>query len=249
MQWSLPHHDGHRWIPGDWHEVTGPIKMCYTGLHGTNDPRAWLKHNCRVWSMEAEGVSAWKEDKFVCRRARLLRPCNHPCWWRKAEQFIASISDVKWFQPDGAPYQQWVLFEAGTLDAAGAAARDAAKAAAWAAAGDAAKAAARDAAGDAARTAAWAAAKAAARDAAGAAAGAAARAAARDAARAAARAAAWDAAMDASIKARLAICDGIPIDPKHIAHINARWRVWEKGYCLLCDVNGVLYVYAERRSA
>jgi hypothetical protein len=78
--------------------------------------------------------------------------------------------------------------------AAWAAARDAARAAAWAAAGDAAGAAAGDAARDAARAAAGAAAWAAAWDAAWAAAGAAAWAAARDAARAAAVAAAGDAA-------------------------------------------------------
>ena len=24
----------------------------------------------------------------------------------------------------------------------------------------------------------------------------------------------------------------------------SRWRVWQKGYALLCDINGVLYVYA-----
>ena len=31
---------------------------------------------------------------------------------------------------------------------------------------------------------------------------------------------------------------------KHIDHANARWEVWQKGYALLCDVQGVLYVYA-----
>jgi hypothetical protein len=31
---------------------------------------------------------------------------------------------------------------------------------------------------------------------------------------------------------------------KHLAHTKARWEVWQKGYGLLCDVDGVLYVYA-----
>ncbi len=31
---------------------------------------------------------------------------------------------------------------------------------------------------------------------------------------------------------------------KYLAHAKARWEVWQKGYALLCDVNGVLYVYA-----
>ena len=93
------------------------------------------------------------------------------------------------------------------------------------------RAAARDAAGAAARAAAWAAAGAAARDAAWAAAG------------AAARDAAWAAARDAALHARLAICTGLNLDKKHRGHILDRWRVWEKGYGLLCDVGGVLYVY------
>jgi hypothetical protein len=31
---------------------------------------------------------------------------------------------------------------------------------------------------------------------------------------------------------------------RHEAHARARWEVWQKGYGLLCDVDGVLYVYA-----
>jgi hypothetical protein len=80
-----------------------------------------------------------------------------------------------------------------------------------------------------------------------AAAGAAARAAAWDAARAAAGDVAWDAARAAAraaaCKAQYAVCTGLKIDPKHIKHIEDRWEVWKRGYGLLCDVNGVLYVY------
>jgi len=87
-------------------------------------------------------------------------------------------------------------------------------------------------------------------------------AAARAAARAAAGAAAWDAARDAAwaaagAAARAAARDaalyaghliaGEGFDQKHADHIVARWRVWQKGYCLLCDVDGVLYVYAVRK--
>ena len=68
---------------------------------------------------------------------------------------------------------------------------------------------------------------------------AAARDAAGDAARDAARAAAWDAALMARIK----VCDGLKLDKKHIDHANARWEVWQKGYALLCDIKGLLYVY------
>ena len=61
---------------------------------------------------------------------------------------------------------------------------------------------------------------------------------------AAARAAAWA----ASLLGCVLTCDGLPLDQKHIDHAKARWRVWSKGYGLLCDVNGVLYVYAAKAS-
>jgi hypothetical protein len=53
------------------------------------------------------------------------------------------------------------------------------------------------------------------------------------------------AAGDAALKARIMVCDGLPLDEQHRIHVNARWEVWQKGYCLLCDVAGVLYVYAK----
>jgi hypothetical protein len=87
-----------------------------------------------------------------------------------------------------------------------------------------------------------------------------------DAARAAARAAAWDAAgdaraaawdaawgaaraaaWDAALMARYVICTDLKIDPKHIKHVNDRWEVWKRGYALLCDINGVLYVYGVKK--
>ena len=64
-------------------------------------------------------------------------------------------------------------------------------------------------------------------------------AAARAAAWAAARAAAGDAALLAQC---LIVADRI--DRKHLNHAKDRMRVWRRGYCLLCDVDGVLYVYA-----
>jgi len=80
--------------------------------------------------------------------------------------------------------------------------------------------------------------------------------AARDAARAAARAAVWDAARaavwdaavdaawDAALYTRgIYICNGLPLAEKHKTHIKKRMEVWQKGYGLYCDINGVLYVY------
>lgn len=78
------------------------------------------------------------------------------------------------------------------------------------------------------------------------AAGAAAGVAAGDAAWAAARAAAWDAARAAACTAQVQhVCGDLDIEQEHRDHVDARWEVWLKGYCLLADVNGVLYVYAK----
>ena len=94
----------------------------------------------------------------------------------------------------------------------------------------------------AARDATWAAARAAAWDAAWDAARDAARAAAWDAA----RAATWDAARAAACTAQVQhVCGDLDIEQEHRDHVDARWEVWLKGYCLLADVNGVLYVYAK----
>ena len=66
----------------------------------------------------------------------------------------------------------------------------------------------------------------------------------RDAAWAAARDAARDAAWDAALYSRgMFICDGLKLAEKHKTHIRKRMEVWQKGYGLLCDVNGKLYVY------
>ena len=54
------------------------------------------------------------------------------------------------------------------------------------------------------------------------------------------RDAAWDAALYAGI---CIICADLPIEQKHIDHIRRRWSVWEAGYGVLCDVDGVLYCY------
>jgi hypothetical protein len=41
----------------------------------------------------------------------------------------------------------------------------------------------------------------------------------------------------------VAVCDDLPVPAKHRKHARDRWRVWQMGYGLLRDVNGVLYVY------
>jgi hypothetical protein len=154
-------------------------------------------------------------------------------WWQDVQAWIARIPDeIDSKKP--IPKKGWKVFEDDTWDAAWAAAG----AAAWAAAGAAAWAAAWAAAG----AAAWAAA----RDAAGAAARDAAGAAAWAAAWAAAGAAARDAAGAAALLARLKVCAGLPIDAKHVRHAEECWEANRRGYRVLCDVDGVLYVYRKK---
>ena len=147
---------------------------------------------------------------------------------KRLKDFIEKeIPKVKFFKPDGKPNKEWKIFHGKTWDAA----RDAARDAAWDAA--------RDAAWDAARGASWDAAWDAARDAAWGAAWDAARDAALDAAR--------DASMDAVLKSDYIVVADLKFKDKkkHLAHVNARWEVWQKGYGLFCDVKGVLYVYVK----
>lgn len=58
----------------------------------------------------------------------------------------------------------------------------------------------------------------------------------------AARSAAWSAGLYTRVTH---ICADLPLDQRHRDHARARWKVWQKGYALLCDVDGVLYVYAQ----
>jgi hypothetical protein len=263
LQWSLPTQkpDG-SWEPGDWHQVDGDLVPCHNGLHLTDERgvwRDWIVWGSVVWEAEAgrERVGALSDGesrKVAVRRARLVRPMTEPDWWVAAKRFVAQdIPAVPWFRPDGEPDPAWRLSTAETWGAARTAARGAARGAAQGAAGTAA-------AGTAARTAAWDAARDAARDAAGTAARTAARDAAWDAAGAAAgtaacdaaRDAAWDAAgaaaADAALVATMAVAPDAGVAPEHRAHAAARWNVWRKGYALLCDVDGVLYVYAKEET-
>jgi len=155
-------------------------------------------------------------------------------WKKYIDEFVKELKTADyWFKNDGKPNPEWKLFEtrAAARNAARNAAWDAARNAAWDAAWDAARGATRGAAWDAAWDAAWGAA--------------------RDAARGATRGAAWDAAWDAAwgvargaaCFCSLFVCMDLDINFKHFEHMNKRMEVWRKGYGLLCDVDGVLYVY------
>jgi hypothetical protein len=208
----------------DWTPEIAEVSLCSTGYHLTTQPMQWPLVGMRVF--EAEGRGAWEtqEDQTAYASVRLLRECPEavPAYWHDAEAFVAELPTLPWLQPQGDPDQGWRVFETR------AAARDETRAAAR----------------DAARDAAWAAAWVAARDAAWAAAGDAAWVAARDAAWAAAGVAARDAAWAAALWARvLVVRDLLGDDSPHVQHAAARTDVWRRGYGLLCDVEGELYVY------
>ena len=191
---------------GEWLVHDGDVVICETGLHASKHPYDALQYapGPTLCLVECEDIVTEHDDKFACRRRRIVKRFDATDTMRAFARHCALSVIHLWDAPEVVRRYLETGDEslrAAARDAAGAAARAAARAAAGAAA----MAAAWDAAGDAAGAAAGDAARAAARDAAGAAAGAAARAAAwdaagaaaGDAARAAARAAARDAARDA----------------------------------------------------
>ena len=143
---------------------------------------------------------------------------------KRLEKFMDSIPTIKWYLPDGKPKKAWRLFYGDTWasawDSAWACARDSAR--------DSASDSARDSASDSARDSA--------RDSAS------------NSARDSASDSAWDSAMDFSLMARMIVVSDLdyPDKKKHEKHVRERINVWCKGYGLLCDVDGVLYVYAKK---
>lgn len=57
--------------------------------------------------------------------------------------------------------------------------------------------------------------------------------------------AAWDAARNARLSTYVALTSDLDVSQSHRDHNKARMEVWQKGYCLLCDVEGELYVYSQ----
>jgi hypothetical protein len=55
------------------------------------------------------------------------------------------------------------------------------------------------------------------------------------------------AARSAALFAQILSVADLKIDIKHKEHAAARMEVWQKGYGLITDVNGVLYVYGIKK--
>lgn len=58
------------------------------------------------------------------------------------------------------------------------------------------------------------------------------------------------AVFDAALLAGYIMMEGVdfPDKEKYFEHAKRRWDVWKKGYALLCDVDGTLYVYYQDQS-
>lgn len=205
------------------------VALCRSGWHWCTPEslmRTYAVAGMRVYEAEPSvDVTApdW-DGKSVSASGRLLREYPLPQWWHDAMEFVAGLPGVRWLQPDGDPDPEWRLFTASTLEEAKAAARTAAREEDWAAAW----------------SAAW--------SAVGITACTSGRTAARTAARSAARSATKGASGAAARAAELYILtqylwEWAPLDQRHRDTAAAYWRAWSKGYGVLGDVDGVLYVY------
>jgi hypothetical protein len=210
-------------------KLAGPKgEPCGVGYHlgkTLNDAMCHSKMPALVYEATITGeVLGEDSEKIRVSSAKITRNVT-PEYIRRANAFIASIPKLKLLSCNQEPREEWMLFN--TRSAAESAARSAARSAAYLAAYLAAR--------SAADLAAYLAADLAARSAA--------RSAAYLAADLAARSAADLAARSAALMARMAICFDLDIDQKHRDHAAAEWDVWTRGYGLVCDVGGVLYVY------
>jgi hypothetical protein len=73
--WSLPtQNENGAWHPGDWMpEIEGELEPCENGYHVVRFDQLsqWL-HTC-IFEVEVDGELIEAEDKYVCRKCRLVR--------------------------------------------------------------------------------------------------------------------------------------------------------------------------------
>ena len=223
----LPTTDG----PGKWTTPVEDVVVCNYGYHLTTDVMRWPKVGMRVYEAEGTETDHVEGDKSAHSSVRLLRDVTAevvPQYWRDVETFVACLPDVPWMQPQGDPDPAWRVFEArgdvraalilslhDSIDTDRAFAMDAVRSAAMSAG----RRAARNEAIDTSQLSIL------------------------DKDHLVSGDASLDACRSASLSASILVCPPGSVDQKHIDHINARWDVWKRGYGLLCDVDGVLYVY------
>jgi hypothetical protein len=247
-QYTLPHFtDDGDWKPGTWtDEIDDPI-ICRRGYHLTVDPMQWPVVGMRVFSAEGDPATPvdTRENKSVYPRVRLLaeHPDMVPEYWHNVERFITEdIPAVPWFQQIGTVNPAWVHIvrptwnEAWRTAFAATGSRMEGKNSAWARASDVSLGT-RDSTMGESYSVAW------------------------EKVTGMIQAAigvAWDghldsssgfevswaASQDAALFTRIQ-CLGydIKIDERHRQHARDRWAVWQAGYGLIGDVNGILYTY------
>lgn len=256
--WSLPTRLGDndndpQTIPGDWTPPIANPEICERGYHLTTDPMRWPVIGMRVFTAEPDVPEPVEvaDDKSLHRSVRLLaeRADLVSDYWRMVEHFVTiEIPALPLLKQTRPPDPAWRHFTGTTLAAARDAAINAAGDAVWDAAGIGARDAVGDAVMDAVGIAVGSAVGIAARnavtgavwDAAGSAAGFGATDAVWDVVEIAARAAIWDAELYVLVEI---VCGDLGLLPEHRQHVRDRWAVWQAGYALLCDVDGVLYTY------
>lgn len=155
---------------------------------------------------------------------------SRPYWRRDIEAFVAELPTLPWLEPQGEPDPVWRVFETGRaawMVTRRVARRNNGWLAAIAAAEKVAAHAIDDCAYQEAQNDVWFAAWDAASN----------------------GVAVWDAvadaAKDAVLWASVLMCQDLSLPQTHIEHARARMDVWRRGYGLLCDVDGKLYVYQE----
>ena len=133
---------------GEWLVHTGPVEICATGLHASRRPAHALQYApgpvlCRV---ECDDIVTEQDDKFVCRRRRIIQRADITETLRYYARMQALSVIHLYADPPDVVLDYLMTGDESIRVAAGDAAWDAA----WDAAG-----AARAAAWDAARDAAW----------------------------------------------------------------------------------------------
>jgi hypothetical protein len=142
---------------GEWLAHTGHVELCRSGLHASKRPWHALRYapGETLCLVECDDIVQRDDDKFVCRRRRIIVRADITETLRYFARMQALGSIRYWLNPPDVVLDYLMTGDESIRGAARAAAKAAAWDAAKAAAGDAAWVAARDAAWDAALDAAW----------------------------------------------------------------------------------------------
>jgi hypothetical protein len=92
FEYSLPE-DGK---PGDWHTVEGELVPCSNGLHCATWAQLfenWFEDSTFViYKVETSGPVYNCDDKYICRKLRLLHEVPHPAWVHMADKIWSQLT-------------------------------------------------------------------------------------------------------------------------------------------------------------